>query len=108
MLLTLNERFALLDILPTTGDYTTGKIVRTLRELLIVPREEVLSLGGKIDPEDGRIKWEDDATTAAEIELTPQHIAEIVNTLQTMERAKKLDFNRDLTLCDKFLAEAGG
>lgn len=40
MLLTLSERFALLSVLPTTGDILTLKDIRKLREDLAVSQED--------------------------------------------------------------------
>ena len=97
--LTLSDRFAILNILPTEGNFATLKIVRKLREQLSLTEAEIKEY--KVLQRDDQITWaKGDKTT----EMTFGEFAEglIKERLKKMNEANKLE-DKHFMLYEKFV-----
>jgi hypothetical protein len=107
--LTVIERFRLLGILPTQGDFATLKIVRKLRETLSLSEEENERFGMQRIEVDGQpaFKWDDKVPQEAEIEISAMGRNIIVSKLAELSSSKKLTEDL-LTVYEKFVEADGG
>lgn len=90
MLLSVFERFALLNILPMQGNVATLKIVRQLREDLSFGEDEHKLL--EIESIDGGTKWNRTKEENKEVEIGPKAL-EIIR-----ESYKKLDEKEEVSI----------
>lgn len=113
MLLTLGERFAILQTLPAQGNLVTLKVIRKLRESLAPSEEEfkefqILTAGqeredGTTVPED-RIVWNDKGREPREIEIGEKAKDVIAEAFKKLERDNQLPITH-LELYEKFVGE---
>jgi len=97
ILLNVGERMQLLRILPATGDITTIRIVREVREALSFTSEEHKKYSiSQSEAGDGRsiIKWNELAgMETKEVEISDKVCEMIKNVLVDMDRKNKLELN---------------
>jgi len=98
MELTIFERLTLLNALPESGDLTTIRIVRKLREALSLNEAEYKEHKVATLP-DGRVKWEGDHEYTIELGAKAREIA--VKALEKLDKDGKVE-DRHITLFDKF------
>ena len=107
MLLTVNERFVLLEILPREGSFATLKIVRKLRESLSFTEQELKDFDIKesLLP-DGRvsIQWDNTKVKDAPIAIGEKATDIIVGALKKLDQDGKLT-DREYSLYGKFIGE---
>ena len=96
------DRLILLNILPKEGDFTTLKIVRTMREDLSFTEEEHKALEFKQD--EGNIQWKQDADKPKHINFGEKATDLIVATLKKLNTDKKLT-EQHFNLYEKFIGE---
>ena len=102
--LTVQDRIALLSILPAQGNITTLKIVRQLREDLSFTEDEHKQYG--IVMEDSRILWDaslNGQTADVKIGLKAREV--IVASLNDMDRKKKLE-DGHVGIWNRFMEDA--
>ena len=102
MKLNVIERLILLNVLPPTGDFTSIKLLREVKEELSFNEEENKALNF-IQGEDGMLRWNDEQIEKDIL------VGEIVTGLVKIE-LKKLDEEKKLTedhisIYDKFMKE---
>ena len=103
MRLSVQERFALLDLLPQQGDYMTLKIVRQLREELSFSEEEHEAL--KFSPvAEGRVTWESSADPLKEFAFGRTQERVIKDVLEKVDKAKNLKMDH-FSVYEKFFPE---
>lgn len=98
--LTVLERLLLLEILPTEGDLTTLRIVRTLREALSFSEAEHADFGIRVA--DGRVTWNAPAARPKDVEIGPTAHRLIVTALERLNTAEKLRAEH-LDLYERFI-----
>jgi len=98
MELTILERLTLLTTLPESGDITTIRIVRKLREMLSLNEAEFAEHKVEVLP-GGRTKWEDDREYTIEFGAKAREIA--VAALEALDKAGTVE-DRHISLFDKF------
>lgn len=98
MKLTIAERLIVMDVLPTTGDITTVKIIRDLRHALEFSEEELSKHNIRV-AEDNRILW--DSEGDKEVEIGSRATSIIVETLEALNKEKKLTENH-ISVYEKF------
>jgi hypothetical protein len=98
MKLNVNERLALMTVLPTEGNYATFSAIKKIREKLIFTEEEVQEFN--IKQVDQQVFW--DKNEEREIEFTPAGVSLIVQSLENLESEKKLT-EQTFTLYEKFI-----
>ncbi|GAG28899.1 unnamed protein product, partial [marine sediment metagenome] len=103
MILEVQERLALLDLLPTEGDYASLRTLRRAREIISITPEEAEVLEFKQKP-DGLLVWnvEASANLARDIpvdEWTTGKIKEMLINLSNEGNLKDMQ----LTLYEKFV-----
>ena len=109
MKLAANERITLLGILPATGDISTIKALRVLKEELGLDEEEVKTANMTLETlPDGRSvsRWSPERVEKIpekEIETNGTISALIVGILQKLETDKKIE-EKHISLWDKFCA----
>lgn len=109
MKLTIFERANLVNILPREGDFTNMKVVRTLRESLVLSQEENKLYQPTVS-EEGRMTWRvaDDEgkpiPQEAEIEIGEMATDIIKKTLKKLNDEKVLK-EEYLTLYEKFIGD---
>jgi len=101
MRLTVMERLLLLNALPTTGNLTTVKIIRELRESLSFSEGEHKSLNFR-DAENGNIQWDGGVDKVIEIEGKALEIAR--KALTQLEEQEKLNVGH-ISLYEKILGD---
>ncbi|MDY6957713.1 MAG: hypothetical protein SVK08_01015 [Halobacteriota archaeon] len=99
--LTLTDRFAALEILPTTGNFATWKIVRKLQEQLSLTEEEIKEY--RVVEQGDMITWENNTKTA-EIEFGEFAEAMIRERLISMDKDQKLE-SRHYRLYELFVED---
>ena len=100
MQLNVQERFALLSLLPTQGDFVTLRVVRELREALSFSDEEHKRLQFKwVD--DGRVTWEASADEGEEFDFGWKQMQIINETLEKADTEKRLKMD-ELSVYEKF------
>ena len=103
-LLNVQERFALLNLLPTQGDFVTLRVVRELREALSFSDEEHERLQFKwVD--DGRVTWETSADAGEEFDFGWKQMQIINETLEKADTEKRLKLD-ELSVYEKFKGQA--
>jgi hypothetical protein len=100
MKLSVAERVNLLSILPAQGDYATLKILNQLRMGLALTEKEFKKWGIVSEPENRRIRWEENGV--AEIPIGEFATGIIVDTLRDLEKKKQLNIEL-LDLYEKFI-----
>ncbi len=100
MKLSVLDRLLLFNALPAEGDIITVRTVRTLREGLGFSDEETAAFG--ITREGDQITWDEPKSQDKEIEIPPRAFQLIVDTLERMNREKRLT-ERHILLYDKML-----
>jgi len=98
MELTIYERLLLLNVLPPTGDLTTIRIVRKLRETLSLTEEEHVEHHIETTP-DGNVKWDNDVPKPFELGAKAHDIA--VKALEKLDSEGAIT-EQHLSLFDKF------
>jgi hypothetical protein len=102
LLLTIKERIALLNILPSEGNLRTIKTVSKLREALYLSEAEVKEFEFKA--EGNQFRWNAAKDTGAEIEIGDLGTEIIVDGLQDLDKSKKLTFEH-MSVWDKFVTD---
>ena len=104
--LNLGERFALLGLLPSEGNFATLKVVRKLRESLSLTEEEIKHFEVKQIPTSGgqsQLTWSvEKATEEKEFEFGEFAIDMIKTELKKLEEDKKLE-DKHFSLYEKFI-----
>ena len=103
MQLTVQERFALLSLLPQAGDFTTLRVVRELREGLSFSDEEHKALAFEFDDHD-RVRWNFAADPLKEFEFGWKQEKVIRDALEKASKDKKLTLEQ-LSTYEKFFPE---
>ena len=96
------DRLILLNILPKEGDFTTLKIVRTMREDLSFTEEEHKALEFK--QEEANIQWKREADIQRDINFGEKATDIIVEVLKKLNSDKKLT-DQHFNLYDRFIGE---
>ena len=104
MLLQVRERLLLVNALPPTGDFTTMRTMRQLREKLALTDEEQGALAFKVNPENGTATWDGTKDEGAEIDLTPSQIGAVVAVMTRLNDEKKLT-EQHISLYEKVFPE---
>lgn len=99
MLLTVEDRLLILDVLPATGTLTTLKIIADLQQRLSFDESEHAAL--KFVETDGLIRWDTTAETAREIEIGVKAQDVIKQALDKLNATGQLRLSL-LPLCEKF------
>lgn len=102
MKLKVGERLILLGILPKEGDFTTLKIVHTLRGDLSFTEEEHKALQFK--QEAGTVRWNPKGDTEREINFGEKATELIVDALKKLNSDKKLT-DQHYSLYEKFVGD---
>lgn len=97
------DRLILLNILPKEGDFTTLKIIRTMREDLSFNEEEHKALEFKFE-DDGRVLWKRDADVQRDINFGEKATDIIVEVLKKLNNDKKLT-EQHFSLYSQFIGE---
>ncbi len=101
MLLGVQERVLLTNLLPPQGDILTLKLVRELREALSFSEEEIEKF--EIKASEGRINWAP-TTEESEIAIGDTMKSIVVANLKKLDEGKQLT-DGHLSLCEKFGVE---
>lgn len=99
MPLTVKDRLVLLNILPETGDLTTIRIVRELREALSFSEAEHADL--QMVQDGGMVRWVEGAIPDKAVDIGPKAGDTIRAALGKLDKEKKLTADH-LDLCDLF------
>jgi hypothetical protein len=102
MELSVFDRLILLKILPEEGDFTTLKIVRSLREDLSFSEEEHAALAFR--NEGGKVYWKQEAEKTKGVDLKPKATELIVKALSDLNNSKKLR-EEHFSLYERFVGE---
>ena len=97
------DRLILLNILPKEGDFTTLKIIRTMREDLSFSEEEHKALQFDFGAE-GQVKWKQDSDKPKHINFGEKATDIIVEVLKKLSDDKKLQ-DQHYSLFEKFVGE---
>lgn len=98
------DRLILLNILPKEGDFTTLKIVRTMREDLSFSEDEHKALQFEQKQSEGSIKWKSEADKPKHINFGEKATDLIVATLKKLSNDKKLT-EQHMNLYEKFVGD---
>ena len=96
------DRLILLNILPKEGDFTTLKIIRTMREDLSFSEEEHKALEFKQN--EANIQWKQEADVVRDINFGEKATDIIVEVLKKLNSDKKLS-DQHYSLYEKFIGE---
>jgi len=88
MKLNLNERFAVLQIIPKEGNFATLKVVNNLRLILAPSEAEYKEFG--ITAEGEMLRWNDKGQEEREIKIGEKATDVIVEALKKLDEDKKL------------------
>lgn len=88
MLLRVRDRLFIIDILPQVGDYTTLKVVRTMREALSFSEEEHKNL--KFVHEGNGVAWDEGADSPVDIAVGEVATNIIVDALKELNSRRLL------------------
>ena len=94
------ERLVLLSVLPEQGDFTTLKVIRTLRETLSFSEDEHKEY--QFVQEEMQVRWNDKAEQNKEIEIGEKANDIIVLALSKLNEDKKLKMEH-FALYEKFI-----
>jgi len=100
MKLNLLERFTLLQILPTEGNFTTLNIVRDLQKVLALSEEEFKEFG--VVQEGDKTTWNKKGREDREIKIGEKATDIIVESLKKLDESKKLT-SQHMTIYEKFI-----
>ena len=103
MKLNVMGRLVLLNILPKEGDFTTLKIVRTMREDLSFTEEEHKKLN--FQQEEGNVRWTQSADMERDINFGEKATDIIVEVLKKLNTDKKLA-EQHFNLYEQFVGES--
>lgn len=95
---TVEERLAMLNLLPPEGNLLTMKIVHDLRQALAFSDEELEALN--FQQSDGRLSWQN-TVEPKEVEAGIKARGVVYDELEKLDKEKKLR-EAHLTLCEKF------
>jgi len=98
------DRLILLNILPKEGDFTTLKIIRTMRESLSFSEEEHKAL--QFVQLEQNIQWKQEADKPKDINFGEKATDLIVEALKKLNDDKKLT-EQHISLYEKFVEIAG-
>ena len=105
MELAANERVVLFGLLPDSGDITTMRALRLLKEAIALSEEETKAIDYVVVAVDGQnmVQWNPEKAkeVVKEIEISGVMNAMIVGILNDLEKAKGLKDNH-IELWDKF------
>ena len=99
---TVRERYQLLNILPTQGDFRTIKTITGLRDDLLLSEQEVVDFNVVVDGE--RITWDVNSEKPKEVTIGPVATSVIVDALKALDTEKKLTVDY-VPLYEKFINE---
>ena len=100
MELSVAERLVLLSVLPEQGDFTTLKVIRTLRETLSFSEDEHKEY--KFVQEGMQVRWDDKAEQVKDITIGEKANDIIVLALSKLNEEKKLKMEH-FGLYEKFI-----
>lgn len=100
MKLNLFERFTIQMILPKEGNFSTLKVLNSLKMSLAPSEEEHKEF--EIIEKDGRIVWNENGKEEKEIEIGEKATDLIVDALKTLDKNAKLT-NEHLSIYEKFI-----
>jgi len=98
------DRLILLNILPKEGDFTTLKIIRTMREDLSFSEEEHKALEFVFN--EGNVQWKREADVQRDINFGEKATDIIVEVLKKLNSDKKLT-DQHYSLYEKFIEIEG-
>ncbi len=91
MILTLQERLAILSILPSQGDFVTLKVLDKLRMSVALTEKEIEDWGVEQDLEAGNVKWKENGE--AEIPIGELGTGIIIDSLRNLDKSKQLSID---------------
>lgn len=100
--LTIADRFAILEILPSRGNFATAKLVRELLEQLSLTEAEIKEYNVK--QVDDQITW-GNAEKTKEMNFGEFATEMIKNALIELNKEKKLDVRKHYNIYEKFVGE---
>ncbi len=103
MRLNVNERLALLGLLPKEGDFLTLKVIRDLQEALSFSEEEHTALQFK-ELDNNQVVWLKAADPNKEFDFEPKATQIIVSSLEKANTQKKLTIEH-MSIYEKFIGE---
>ena len=86
------ERYVLIQLLPTTGNFETMSTLEALTKILYPSEIEVKKYN--IEVKEDMIAWGKNASDLTELEFTEKQIALIINQLDDNSKNDKLDFKQ--------------
>ena len=105
MELLANERIILFGLLPETGDITTMKGLRILKEEIVLNSDDIEAIEFITEVKDGKLisKWDPDKAKEVikDVDISGVMLAMIVDILKKKESDKELTDNH-IELWDKF------
>jgi len=105
MELSVGERLVLLSVLPEQGDFTTLKVIRTLRESLSFSEAEHKEY--QFVQDGMSVKWNAESEQFKEIEIGEKASEIIATALSKLNEEKKLKMEH-FSLYEKFIENKGG
>jgi len=95
---TVEERFALLGLLPPTGNLLTMKIIHDLRQALAFSEKDLKVMD--IQQSDGRLQWKNGVGPKA-VKVGQKAKSIVYDELEKLDKDEKLNASH-LLLCEKF------
>ncbi|MEE9597973.1 MAG: hypothetical protein V3V96_14465 [Acidiferrobacterales bacterium] len=105
MLLTLQERFVLLPLLPKEGSFVTLKLIRELQGALAPSEEEIKAFA--IVQTDAQVRWDPSLVKDKEVEIGETMTGLMRDTLVRLDEAKSLRLEH-MSLYEKFTLPVEG
>lgn len=104
--LDVGERFAVLQLLPEKAGFTNMKLIRDLRDALILTPEEEEAVGFVQNGD--QLKWEADKVeeNVADIPFDPKTFVMVMVALEKLDKEEALE-SRHTTLYEKFVLPGG-
>lgn len=101
--LEVSERFAVMGLLPEKAGFLNMKLIRELREALVLTPEE-RELAKVVEHPDGNLSWkaEDVKDVVAEIAFDPAMYVIVMKALEKLDTEAGLEANQ-VTLYEKFV-----
>ncbi len=103
MVLSVLERFMVLNCLPKEGNIVLLRLRQGLIDKVGLSSEEILALEVHQTPE-GKVTWRNDLPQEVEIEITPAEAGVIKDALRQLDRSGKL-IPDQLSIWKKFVEE---
>lgn len=100
MNLSVHERFVLMSILPSEGNFVTLTLMEELKRALSFSDKEVKDF--EIVATDGRTSWEQDKAQNKDVTVGDAMAVVIISKLKEMDAAHKLT-NEHLSIYEKFV-----